>query len=58
MIGQPSLDRFSQPRVNVIQFPLHDCEVCGKRVLILKRWNDREVCLDCIEELLDDVDYP
>jgi len=55
MLDQPSLD---QLQVKVIQFPLHDCEVCGRRVLVLKRWNDREVCLECIEELLIDVDYP
>ena len=58
---QTSIDELMQPRssenypVKVIQFPLHDCEVCGLRKLILKNWNERRVCLDCIGELTADA---
>jgi formylmethanofuran dehydrogenase subunit E len=59
---QPDLDRFSQPgptekyRIKVVRLD-PECEVCGKHVnpLFLREWNDKDVCISCINGLTRDV---
>lgn len=63
MIGQPNLDRFSwrgpneKYPVNVIPLPMHECEVCGRRVSRTERWSERDVCEACIKELSADYSF-
>jgi formylmethanofuran dehydrogenase subunit E len=49
---------------SIIPFPVRivllspECDVCGNKVngVFLKKWNEKEVCTKCINEL--SVDYP
>ena len=64
MIGQPSLDRFSQPGPNEKRYGvkvltlLPECHVCGQEVhpRFLQQWNGVEVCKYCTKELNEEAE--
>lgn len=43
---------------NVVTLSHCKCDVCGeiKRKKELKRWNERDVCVKCIDELLGEAE--
>lgn len=59
MIGQPSLDRFSQPGPNEkfhgvkVLLLLPECHICGHEVhpAFLKPYNGVDACTYCIQEI-------
>lgn len=65
LLGQPSLDRFSQPPGLCEKYPIEvfqilpDCDVCGRRMegRFLKEWNDRRVCRPCIKLVMSDDNH-
>lgn len=65
MLGQPSLDRFSQLHGSSEKYPvevfqiLPDCDVCGRRMegRFLQEWNDHRVCRPCIKLVMLDDNY-
>lgn len=63
MIGQPSLDRFSQPgalerRGVKSLIETVECDVCGHEApaAAIENWNDRDVCKYCVRELEEEYE--
>lgn len=65
MIGQPSLDRFSQPGPyergrRGVKFLIEtaECDVCGQAMspAFLQEWNGQEVCKYCVRELEEEYE--
>lgn len=64
MLGQPRLDRFSQPGPFEKRYPvkvlllLPECHVCGNEVdpRFLTTWNGVEACKYCIKDINEEAD--